>query len=167
MKKILWMAGLALAWNMAAAAQAQSALPPGVVFGMPVDAVRQALPALDLVRRPQRLAGGLAGSWQLPQTQVAGLSGSQTFFFAGGVLRRVEFSADAQAVADGGAAAFEQLLDWGRTRYGAERPAQDAVSRYAAWSTPGQDVYVRLTSAPHAGLQLVLSARLERDDRAL
>lgn len=137
-------------------------LPPGVQLGVGVDELRQALPSAERVRRPERLAGGLAGNWRLDHGAVAGLPGSQVFFFAGGQLRRVEFTVDAASDA-----AFEQLLAWGRQHYGPERPAQDAVSRYAAWSTADTDIYLRLLTSSRPGLSLVISARPPRDDRAL
>ena len=160
-----WLAaGLLALLPLLAAAQG---LPPGVRLGIGVDELRRALPTLEAVRRPQRLAGGLAGSWQLDDARVAGLAGAQTFFFAAGALRRVEFVAGAQASPDEGAAAFDAVVAWGRGLYGAERPAQDAFSRYAAWSAPEADVYVRLSMPPRAGLQLVFSARPARDDGTL
>ncbi|QHJ01645.1 hypothetical protein GT347_20480 [Xylophilus rhododendri] len=129
--------------------------------------LQSVLPSLERVRRPQRMGGGLVGGWQSSGAQLAGLSGTQTFFLAGGALRRVEFLADTQALADGGAAAFDSLLAWGRGRYGAERVSQDASSRYAAWSDADTDVYVRLLAPPRAGLQLVIGQRPPRDDSNL
>lgn len=142
-------------------------LPAGVHFGMDVDDLRTALPAAEVVRRPERLAGGLAGTWRLADAPFAGLAGSQVFFFTAGQLRRVEFQADTSARPDGGAAAFERLLAWGREHYGPEHPAQDAVSRIAAWSDAEQDLYLRLATLPRPGLKLVFSARPPRDDRQL
>lgn len=150
---------LGMAWAVGLHAQP---LPPGVQLGMGVDALRQAQPAAEPVRRPERLAGGLAGSWRLDHGQVAGVGGAQIFFFAAGQLRRVEFQVDAA-----GDAAFEQLLAWGRQQYGPERPAQDAVSRYAAWSSADTDIYLRLLTGARGGLSLVISARPPRDDRTL
>ena len=157
------MSVMALVWLPASAQE----LPAGVRFGMGVDDLRTVLPTAEVVRRPERLAGGLAGTWRLADTQVAGLAGSQVFYFAAGQLRRVEFQADTGAVPDGGAAAFDRLLAWGRERYGPERPAQDAVARIAGWSDAGQDLYLRLATQPRASLKLVFSARPPRDDRQL
>ena len=137
-------------------------LPAGVRLGMGVDELRQVQPSVERVRRPERLAGGLAGSWRLDHSELASLSGAQLFFFAGGQLRRVEFQVD-----EASDATFERLLAWGRQQYGTERPAQDAVSRYAAWSTVDTDIYLRLLTSSRPGLSLVLSARPPRDDRTL
>lgn len=147
-----------LACSMAARAQD---LPPGVRLGMGVDELRQALPALDLVRRPQKLAGGLAGSWRLASTEIAGLPGSETFFFAAGTLRRIEFVAST----DAGVAAFDRIVAWARGMHGPEQAAENGS--FAAWSSADVDIYVRLAAAPHAAVQLVFSARPARDDRAL
>lgn len=137
-------------------------LQPGVQLGMNVAELRQALPSIEPVHRPERLAGGLSGSWRMENGELAGLTGAQVFFFGGGRLRRVEFQVESASDA-----AFEQLLAWGRQQYGPERPAQDAVSRYAAWSTPETDIYLRLLTSSRPGLSLVTSARPPRDDRAL
>ncbi len=147
------------------ALQAQE-LPAGVQLGMSVEALQQALPGLERVTRPQRLAGGLAGWWRWP-AQVAGLPGYQTFFFQAGLLRRVEFFADTRDLPDAGAAAFERIVSWGRSVYGPERAARDSGSSYATWALEDSDVYTQNVTAPQAGVRLVYKARQARDASAL
>lgn len=149
----------------APASQAQD-LPAGVQLGMTQEALQQTLPGLERVPRPQRLAGGLAGTWRWP-AMVAGLSGQQTFFFQGGLLRRVEFFADTRYQPDSGNAAFERIVSWGRGQYGPERSARDTGSTYANWALEDSDVYVQNVTAPQAGLRLVYKARQARDASAL
>ncbi|WPB58058.1 hypothetical protein [Xylophilus sp. GOD-11R] len=167
MKRALFAALLAAGLAAVVPAASAQELPPGVRLGMGLAELRQALPALERVRRPQRLAGGLVGAWQVADAQVAGVIGTQTYYLAGGELRRIEFMADTAALPDGGSAAFDAVVAAGRERWGPERPAQDAVSRYAAWSTADIDAYARLLAPPRAALQLVISARPPRDDRQL
>ncbi len=76
------------------------ALPAGVRFGMSAEELRAALPDLARVQRPQRLAGGLAGTWHAAPTQFAGVVFEPVFFFAGGELRRVEWVAAADTSPD-------------------------------------------------------------------
>lgn len=75
---------------VAAGAPHAQALPPGVRLGMTVDELQAALPAAERVQRPQRLGGGLLGSWRGEPVQMAGLLFEPTFFFAASELRRVE-----------------------------------------------------------------------------
>eukprot|EP01030_Chromulinospumella_sphaerica_P000963 gene963-945_t len=125
---------------------------------MGVDALRQALPGIAHVPRPQRLSGGLVGQWRLAPVVVAGLEGAQTFFFAGRELRRVEFVADASELADSGAAAYGELLQFGRASYGPETAANDPSGSYAAWTRGDLEVYaqrettITATPNPHCGI---------------
>ncbi|MGJ7508362.1 hypothetical protein [Variovorax sp. GT1P44] len=140
------------------------ALPPGVRLGMSAEALQAALPGVERVRRPQRLAGGLAGTWHAAPTALAGLSFDPVFFFAGDALRRVEWAAPAEAQPDLGAAAFAELVAWGRSRFGAELGSSDPGSAYAAWVQGDTDVYVQRTSDPrHASVRLVYKVRQLRD----
>jgi hypothetical protein len=144
------------------------ALPPGVRLGMTADELQAALPAAERVQRPQRLAGGLLGSWRAAPVEMVGLSFEPTFYFAASELRRVEFVATAQAVPDSGAAAFGQLVQWGRGAFGNELASRDPGSAYAAWTSGDADVYVQQVSDPRrASVRLVYKARQLRDGSEL
>jgi len=148
-------------------AHAQS-LPPGVHLGMSAEDLRAALPSAERVPRPQRLSGGLLGSWRGAPAPMAGLVFAPTFFFADAQLRRVEFAASAQDLPDGGAAAFAELLQWGRGAFGAEIAANDPGSAYAAWRSGDVDVYVQRAGDPrHASVRLVYKQRELRDGSEL
>ncbi len=138
-------------------------LPDGVELGMGVDALRQALPGIAHVPRPQRLSGGLVGQWRLAPVVIAGLEGTQTFFFAGRELRRVEFVADASALADAGAAAYGELLQFGRSSYGSETAANDPSGSYAAWTRGDLEVYAQRVPAPRATVRWVVKRSEGKD----
>lgn len=153
----------AAALAMAGAASAQS-LPPGVQLGMSPAELHAALPDAQRVARPQRLAGGLAGTWRGTPTAIAGLSFQPTFYFAGAELRRVEWLAAADALPDHGAGAFDALLGWGRGRFGGELASNDPGSRYAAWVAGDTDVYAQLVEGERgASVRLVYKARQLKD----
>ena len=144
------------------------ALPPGVRLGMTADELQAALPAAQRVQRPQRLTGGLLGSWRSAPVEMVGLSFEPTFFFAASELRRVEFVATAQAVPDSGAAAFGQLVQWGRGVFGNELASRDPGSAYAAWTSGDADVYVQQVGDPRrASVRLVYKVRQLRDGSEL
>ncbi len=140
------------------------ALPAGVRFGMSAEELQAAQPGLERVQRPQRLAGGLAGTWHAAPTKLAGVFFEPVFFFAGGELRRVEWVAPTDALPDLGAAAFAEIVAWGRSSYGAELGSNDPGSAYAAWVQGDMDVYAQRTSDPrHASVRLVYKARQLKD----
>ncbi len=140
------------------------ALPPGVQIGMSADALQAALPTVERVARPQRLPGGLAGSWRLAPTMLAGLPFEATFYFAGSTLRRVEYVAAAQIEPDRGAGAFAQLLEWGRAAFGPEVGARDPGNAYASWVSGDTDVYAQHVDEPRrASVRLVYKARQLKD----
>lgn len=140
------------------------ALPAGVRFGMSAEELQAVLPGLDRVHRPQRLAGGLAGTWHAVPVKFAGVFFEPVFFFAGGELRRVEWVAAADALPDLGAAAFADIVAWGRSSFGPELGSTDPGSAYAAWVRGDTDVYAQRTSDPrHASVRLVYKAREVKD----
>jgi len=152
----------------AAQALHAQALPAGVRLGMTADELRAAMPTAQRVQRPQRLAGGLLGSWQAAPVTMAGVMFEPTFFFAGSQLQRVEFVASAEALSDGGAAAFAELVRWGRTAFGSELASNDPGTAYAAWSSDDADVYLQhVRDARRASLRLVYKARQVRDGSEL
>ncbi|MBT2303540.1 hypothetical protein J7E70_24135 [Variovorax paradoxus] len=132
---------------------------------MTADELQAALPGLERVQRPQRLAGGLAGNWRAAPATVAGLSFEPIFYFGGGQLRRVEWVAAAQAEPDLGAAAFAEIVAWGRSAFGPELSSSDPGSAYAAWVQGDTDVYAqRVTSDPRrASVRVVYKVRQQKD----
>ncbi|HEY2255193.1 MAG TPA: hypothetical protein VGI11_06105, partial [Variovorax sp.] len=139
-----------------------------VHLGMSADELRAALPGLEHVQRPQRLAGGLAGSWRAAPSIIAGLPFEPVFYFAGDELRRVEWSAPTDQLPDLGAAAFAQILAWGRGTFGPELASYDPGSAYAAWVQGDSDVYAQRNSDPrHASVRLVYKMRVLKDGSEL
>jgi hypothetical protein len=106
---------------LAAGALHAQALPPGVRLGMTVGELHAALPAAERVQRPQRLGGGLLGSWRAAPVEMAGLMFEPTFFFAASELRRVEYVATTQARA--------------RQRRGGLRPSCNGAAACSATSS--------------------------------
>ncbi|UST52278.1 hypothetical protein NF681_01490 (plasmid) [Comamonadaceae bacterium OTU4NAUVB1] len=153
---------------MSAVALAQE-LPAGVRWGMDADALRAAVPDASRVARPQRLAGGVAGTWHAPPVRIAdALDAEPVFFFGGGRLVRVEHVAAGLDAPDRGEAAFAALRDWGRERFGAELATRDPGSEIAAWVDGDTDVYVQRTvDARGATVRLVRKLRVVKDGRAL
>lgn len=154
----------AVASLLAAHAATAQALPSGVRLGMSADELQATLPDVERVQHPQRLAGGLAGNWRAGPTRMAGLSFEPVFFFAGGQLRRVEWVAATATKPDLGAAAFAEIVAWGRRSFGPELGSNDPGSAYAAWVQGDCDVYAQRTRDPrHASVRLVYKARLLKD----
>ena len=143
------------------------ALPEGADLGATPAELLRAMPGLEKVARPTRMAGGLAGLWRSAPVAVAGVPGNYTFFLAGGQVRRIEFWADAPADPSAADAAFDALAAWGRALYGPEMPSGGPGARYAAWSRPGVDIYLQQAPPPRAGVRLVRVARALRDGSAL
>jgi hypothetical protein len=140
------------------------ALPAGVRFGMSAEDLQTALPGLERVQRPQRLSGGLAGTWHAAPAKLAGVFFEPVFFFAGSELRRVEWVAATDTMPDLGAAAFAEIVAWGRSSYGPELGSTDPGSAYAAWVQGDMDVYAQRTTDPrHASVRLVYKARQLKD----
>lgn len=164
----LVLSSLILIAALAAAAVHAQALPAGVRLGMSADELRAAVPALERVQRPQRLAGGLVGSWHSTPVMMAGLMFEPTFFFAASQLRRVEYVATLQGAPESGAAAFDELVQWGRSAFGAELASRDPGNAYAAWVSSDTDIYVQHVSDPRRGsVRLVYKARQLRDGSEL
>jgi len=145
------------------AANAQ-ALPPGVHMGMTTQELQAAQPTAEPVSRPQRLSGGLLGSWRGDPAPIAGLMFKPTYYFASGQLKRVEYDASAQGQPDGGEAAFSSLLQWGRGAFGNELAALDPGSAYVSWSSGDLDVVLQRTGdARRANLRLIYKQLQLRD----
>jgi len=150
--------------TMSAAGASAQALPAGVRLGMTADDLRVAAPDVARVARPARLAGGLAGTWRGAPSPIWGLAFEPTYFFAGNVLQRVEWMRAADDLADRGAGAFAELLQWGRAQFGAETASRDPGSAYASWSTDDTDIYLQhVDGAGHATVRLVYKTRQRKD----
>ena len=154
--------------GFAGALQAQE-LPPGVALGMTPDALQAALPTIERVARPVRIPGGaagtLVGSWRGQPVQIAGLPFEPTFYFAGSRLRRVEWAAEPTAEGDRGAAAYAELLDWGRERFGTAMSSRDPGSELASWVADDTDVYAQRIDDPRRmpSVRLVYKQRQLKD----
>jgi hypothetical protein len=151
-----WRRALALACLAAllSGAHAQD-LPDAVQLGMTPQQLRQAVPGLQPVHRPVRLAGGLAGSWTSPPAALAGVAMAPTYFFADGELRRIEYVAPPDADAQ----AWNALLAWGRKAWGPELASQAPEGAYATWNSDRMEVYLQRTGdARRPQLRLVIKA---------
>lgn len=159
--RILSLGAFAVATSIAAHAQA---LPPAVHMGMTAQELQAALPTTEPVPHPQRLSGGLLGSWRGERAPIAGLMFKPTYYFAAGRLKRIEYDATAQGLPDGGEAAFSALLQWGRDAFGNELAALDPGSTYVSWSSSDLDVILQRTGdARRANLRLIYKQRVLRD----
>lgn len=157
-----------LAICLVAPAVHSQSLPSGVHFGMTVDELQAVQPAVQRVKRPQHLAGGLSGSWRGEPVVVAGLPFDLTFFFADTKLRRVEFLASVQPQTASSAAAFRAIVNWGRGVFGPESGSTDPSGKYAAWVTGDVDVYAQSAFSPlRENVRLVYKEQDHRDDRNL
>ena len=153
----------ALLGAAAGGSQAQ-ALPPGVRLGMTGEELLAVLPGLERVQRPQRLAGGVAGLWRGAPAPIGGLVFEPVYYLAGGQLRRVEWASAALPAPDLAAAAFADLVAWGRGQFGPELASNDPGSHYAAWVQGDVDVYAqRLDNARGASVRLVYKGRQLKD----
>lgn len=135
-------------------------LPGAVQLGMSAGQLQQAVPALQPVKRPARLAGGLVGSWSGAALEVDGVALTPTFYMADGQLQRVEYVAQPGA----GAPAFDALLRWGRAAFGPETASAGPEGQYAAWSDATMDVYLQRTGGSHSSqVRLVVKQRVLKD----
>jgi hypothetical protein len=155
----------------AGAVRAQD-LPSGVQLGMTTDELRTVLPEAERVARPQRLAGGLAGSWRGPSVRIADLDFAMVLFFAGNRLGRVEYVAtvrpDSTSAQDPGETAFAALVEWGRVQFGGEMRSNDPGSAYATWVRGDADIYAQRTfGARAASVQLVYKLRQLKEGSSL
>lgn len=136
------------------------ALPDAVQFGMTPQQLRQAVPGLQPVHRPVRLAGGLAGSWTGPAAALAGVTMAPTYFVADGELRRIEYLAQPDADAQ----AYDALLSWGRRTWGPELASKGPEGAYATWNSDAMEVYLQRTGdARRPQVRLVMKAAAGKD----
>lgn len=140
---------------LAAAAHAQ-ALPGGAQLGMSAQQLRDAVPALERVARPVRMAGGLVGSWRGPAVDLGGVWLAPTYFLAEGELRRVEYLAPPDT--------YEALLAWGRSTWGPELASQGSEGAYATWTAGTTQAYLQQTGgAQRPQVRLVVKLLTARD----
>lgn len=137
------------------AAQAHE-LPGAVQLGMTAEQLQQAIPALQPVRRPARLAGGLVGSWSGAPVDLEGVALTPTFYMADGQLQRIEYLAQPGV----GAQAFDALVRWGRAAFGPESASGGPEGQYATWADEAMDVYLQRTPAQ---VRLVVKQRVLKD----
>jgi hypothetical protein len=145
------------------AAAAQPVLPGSAQIGMTAEQLREAVPALKRVARPQRMTGGLVGSWSGPATDIAGVSFTPTYYFSGDVLQRIEYVASPGDAAK----AFDAVRAWGRANWSSELASQSPEGDYAAWSAQDMNVYLQMTASARPGLRLVLKRRVDKDPSEL
>ncbi|MBU1358629.1 MAG: hypothetical protein KKC79_03200 [Gammaproteobacteria bacterium] len=134
----LWLSLIALSSHA-------QALPPGVSLGMSARELEAAVPDLERVARPPRLAGGLSGKWRSPSMTLGGLNFEPIYYLAGDRLRRIEWVAVAEDQPEVADAAFGDIVQWGRSAFGPELASNDPGTAYAAWVDGDTDVYAQRT----------------------
>ena len=145
---------------------AQALVPPGVSLGIGVSELREAVPALQSVRRPQTVAGAVGG-WRVSGVQQAGLVFDETFFFADQTLQRVELVSQ-PGESEPTAEAFAQLLFSLRASYGAELPLYGGLSSVdagsASWVHDGMDILaLQSGSGGQTRVRLIYKTRVLKD----
>ena len=158
-------AGLLLAL-CCSAATAQAFLPPGVHLGMSTSELRQAVPRLQPVRRPQTVAGAVGG-WRLSDVQQDDLVFDGTFFITEQSLQRVELILQTGAAAQADDA-FAHLVAVLRASYGPELPLHGALSGVeagsASWVHEDMDILaLHSGSSGQTRVRLIYKARVLRD----
>lgn len=155
-------------WAGPAAAQplAQPLIPPGVHLGVTVSELREAVPGLHPVPRPQSVAGAV-GRWRVDGVQQAGLVFDETFFFAGPALQRVELLLQPGTSSTSGEA-FAHLVASLQALYGPELPLHGALSSVeagsASWVHDGVDILaLQSGSAGRTSVRLIYKARVLKD----
>ncbi len=144
---------------------AQGGLPSGVQWGMSPAEVREAVPGVQPVRRPQTVAGAV-GSWRVPGVAQDDLLFDETFFFADQALQRVELLH--QGDPDESGDAFERLLSALRARYGPELQLYGGMSSLdagsASWVVDDTDILAMQTGPTgQVRVRLIYKARVLKD----
>ncbi|MDI1272272.1 hypothetical protein [Polaromonas sp.] len=147
-------------------AAAQPLIPPGVHLGVTVSELREAVPGLHPVPRPQSVAGAV-GRWRVDGVQQAGLVFDETFFFAGPALQRVELLMQPGTFPPSGEA-FAHLVASLQGLYGPELPLHGALSSVeagsASWVHDGVDILaLQSGSAGQTSVRLIYKARVLKD----
>ena len=124
-------------------AAAQAPVPLGVHLGMSASELREAVPGLQPVRRPQTVAGAV-GRWRVAGVQQADLVFDETFFFAEHTLQRVELVLQPGLPLHGGLSSVE--------------------AGSASWVHEGIDILaLRSGSAGQARVRLIYKTRVLKD----
>lgn len=151
-------------------AAAQGPIPSGVHLGMTASELREAVPGLQPVRRPQTVAGAVS-RWRVDHVQQADLVFDETFFFAEQTLQRVELvlQPDSSAQTDD---VFAHLVASLRASYGPELPLHGGLSSVEAgsafWVHDDLDILaLQSGSAGQTRVRLIYKARIVRDASAL
>ena len=147
-------------------AAAQAPVPLGVHLGMSASELREAVPGLQPVRRPQTVAGAV-GRWRVAGVQQADLVFDETFFFAEHTLQRVELVLQPGNFAQTDDV-FEHLVASLRASYGPELPLHGGLSSVeagsASWVHEGIDILaLRSGSAGQARVRLIYKTRVLKD----
>lgn len=147
-------------------ATAQPLIPPGVHLGVTVSELREAVPGLHPVPRPQSVAGAV-GRWRVEGVQQADLVFDETFFFAGPALQRVELLLQPGMSSQPGEA-FAHLVASLQGLYGPELQLHGALSSVeagsASWVHDGVDILaLQSGSAGQTRVRLIYKARVLKD----
>lgn len=164
-----WLALAGLLLTLASCGvSAQALIPPGVRLGMSAGQLREAVPGLHAVRRPQTVAGAVGG-WRVSGVQQGDRVFEETFFFAQQTLQRVELlllqpESDPQQDAQ----AFAHLVASLREQYGPELPLTGGLSGVAAgnafWVHEGMDILAMQSGPPgQSKTRLIYKLRILRD----
>lgn len=141
-------------------------MPPGVHLGMSAAELREVVPGLHAVRRPQTVSGTV-GNWRASGVQQGGYVLDETFFFAQQALQRVELllQPDVNPRPD---EAFANLVTLLRAEYGPELPLYGGLSGAAAgsasWVHEGMDILAMPSGPPgQAKTRLIYKVRILKD----
>lgn len=147
-------------------AAAQAPVPPGVHLGMSASELREAVPGLQPIRRPQTVAGAV-GRWRVADVQQADLVFDETFFFAEQTLQRVELVLQPGSSAQSDEV-FAHLVASLRASYGPELPLHGGLSSVeagsASWVHDEMDILaLQSGSASQTRVRLIYKARVLKD----
>lgn len=151
------------ALGLPVAAQAAPDLPGGVRLGMSLEQLREAVPDATALRHPVHMAGGLVGSLAGPPLQLAHVAFVPTYFFANGLLSRIEYVAHGADAAS----AFDAVAGWCTAQWGPMLRADEPEGAYATWSADDAGIYLQETAQAGPLLRLVIRLRAARDASAL
>ena len=129
------------------------ALPGGVQLGMTPEQLQEAVPTLHAGKAGSRAPRGLAPAWCATGIELAGVPLAASFAMADGQLQRIEYLA--------APAAYDTLLQWGRTTFGPEMASGGPEGQYASWSSEALDAYLQRSGG--AQVRLVVKRRVVKD----
>ncbi|MCJ0764928.1 hypothetical protein [Variovorax terrae] len=139
-------------------------------YGMTEAELQAALPAVQRLRKPERLAGGTRGLWVLPETPLAGASFETVFYFnKNRQLQQVEQRLAAPQPQCGTKPVFEELVASLRQLHGPElaagdRPDGGPASSVASWVAGDLDIIASHTeAASRCAIRVIYKPRLLKD----